>query len=92
MSNWLVTEWGWGFWVMVASGPANLAFFFVGLPVLRWINLAVGIFIIALVILSQGVSVMAGCYPWSPKTVSFHQNMTICPGQSAIGNIIVRRE
>lgn len=23
----------------------------------------------------------AGCYPWSPKTVPFHQHMTLCPGQ-----------
>lgn len=23
-----------------------------------------------------------GCFPWSPKEVEYHDNMTICPGQS----------
>lgn len=31
------------------------------------------------------INASGGCYPWSPKTVVFHQGMTICPGQSAVG-------
>jgi hypothetical protein len=24
-----------------------------------------------------------GCWPWSPKEVTFYQGMTLCPGQTA---------
>lgn len=32
----------------------------------------------------------AGCWPWSPKVVDYHEGMTICPGQSARATIIIQ--
>jgi hypothetical protein len=56
----------------------NIALGFMIRPWIRWINLAVGFLILAII----GSNAIAGCYPWSPKTVIFHQGMTICPGQT----------
>jgi hypothetical protein len=35
------------------------------------------------------INARAGCYPWSPAEVEFHEGMTICPGQRARGRIII---
>lgn len=40
-------------------------------------------------LLSLALNARDGCYPWSPKTVPFHQGMTICPGQSAVMTVTV---
>lgn len=29
------------------------------------------------------INAQAGCYPWSPAIVEYHDGMTICPGQGA---------
>ena len=34
----------------------------------------------------------AGCYPWSPREVEYHDHMTLCPGQRAVvGRIVIPR-
>lgn len=33
------------------------------------------------------INARAGCWPWSPSDVEFHQGMTICPDQRAHGFI-----
>jgi hypothetical protein len=30
-----------------------------------------------------------GCWPWSPADVEYHDGMTICPGQTAHGTVII---
>lgn len=36
------------------------------------------------------INASAGCYPWSPKEVPFHQGMTLCPGQTAVGSFTMQ--
>jgi hypothetical protein len=35
------------------------------------------------------VNARAGCWPWSPREVEYHDGMMICPGQSARATIII---
>lgn len=35
------------------------------------------------------INARAGCWPWSPKMVEYHRGMTLCPGQSAMGTIML---
>lgn len=35
------------------------------------------------------INASAGCWPWSPGDVEYHDGMTICPGQSAHLDLII---
>ena len=35
------------------------------------------------------INARAGCFPWSPREVEYHDGMTIFPGQSARMTIII---
>jgi hypothetical protein len=35
------------------------------------------------------INARAGCWPWSPKVVPYHEGMTICPGQAAMVPFVI---
>lgn len=61
---------------------------------LNWASVALLCVGLALVICHDQVvrfwiNADAGCWPWSPAEVEYHDGMTICPGQSARATIII---
>jgi hypothetical protein len=87
MSNWVLLEWGWKFWGPPLLGALNVALFCVLRTRARWLNLVAGIVVLLVYGIAEIGNAVDGCYPWSPKEVEFRQGMTLCPGQSAMGDI-----
>lgn len=55
------------------------------------LRILIALFLLAVLFVGSTFWINAwyGCYPWSPKEVPFHQGMTICPGQTAVGTASV---
>jgi len=59
---------------------------------LRWFHLTWAALAALAIILLGDIAISniaAGCMPWAPTEVEFHQGMTICPGQTAKGFMIM---
>lgn len=60
---------------------------------LFWVILGIGwaclIALLAIDLPRMLINASAGCWPWSPRVVEYHDNMTLCPGQRARIRFIV---
>lgn len=76
--------------IMIVSIVANIAcFFWMRGSWVRWVSFSAAVLPLIFFVLVLIGNASAGCYPWSPKEIEFHQGMTICPGQSAVGRLII---
>ena len=83
---------GWLFFFIGATFWNIFAFHDAALGCWRWMNLGLAILFSLAAGLFVTVAIgnlLNGCGPWAPAVVEFHQGMTLCPGQTAKGFIIV---
>lgn len=52
------------------------------LPIVAWTSWLCAVGVMVLLAALFITNAIAGCYPWSPKVVDYHDDMKICPGQS----------